>query len=91
MLDQNSREAVCVLLQICKFLFKKLLLRGCSRSRSDMKAAAHGFGLHGAAVIGQQCMALFLPGALVSRVSWNQFSSVEIWMQSCERVSVAMC
>lgn len=37
-------------------------------------------------VIGQQCVALFLWGALVSRVSWKQFFRVEIWRQSFESV-----
>lgn len=37
-------------------------------------------------VIGQQCVALFLWGALVSRVSWKQFFRGEIWRQSFESV-----
>lgn len=35
-------------------------------------------------VIGQPRVALFLWGALVSRVCWKQFSRTEIWMQSFE-------
>lgn len=36
--------------------------------------------------MGQQRVALFLQGALISRVSWKQFSGVQIWMQSREEL-----
>ena len=35
-------------------------------------------------VMEQQRVALFLWGALVSRVCWQQFSRAEIWRQSFE-------
>lgn len=48
--SQHYKEAVCVLPQICSFLFKTLLCSGLCRWGSVVKAAAHGFGLHGTAV-----------------------------------------
>lgn len=52
MLDQHYKEeaaCVCVLLQICSFLFKILLCGGLCGWGSVMKAAARGFGMHGTA------------------------------------------
>lgn len=48
---QHYKEAECVLLQICPFLFKILLCSGSRRWGWVMKAAARGFGLHRTAVM----------------------------------------
>lgn len=81
MQGQDSKEAMCILLQICTSLFK-ILLHGCrGRLRSDMKELHVDLGCAGllCGVTGQWCATLFLWGALVSRVSWKPFSRVEMW------------